>query len=121
MSAALLLADLEATGIKVTRRGDNLRLRVKRGVNLDPFLDQITAHKPALLTLLALQDEIVRTASAAQKMPSIASTTTDFGSAGMHSTTRRPSDAHIHDQLPTLRPEARTGQGLVPRRFLAPL
>jgi hypothetical protein len=61
-----LLAGLEATGIKVTCRGDNLRLRVKRGVNLDPFLDQITAHKPALLTLLALQDEIVRTASAAQ-------------------------------------------------------
>jgi hypothetical protein len=66
MSATGLLAELEAAGVHISREGHSLRVRGRPGVSLAPYRDQITTHKPVLLSLLALQDEIVRTASAAR-------------------------------------------------------
>jgi hypothetical protein len=65
MSAALL-ARLEAAGVHVSREGDSLRVRGEPGVHPAPYRECIREAKPALLALLALQDEIVRTASAAR-------------------------------------------------------
>jgi hypothetical protein len=65
MSAAALLAQLEAAGVRITREGDTLRVRGMSGVDPAPYREQITAHKPALLALLRLQEEIVATATVA--------------------------------------------------------
>ena len=64
MSAAALVAALDAAGIHVARKDDQLRVRAEPGVRLAPYVEELREHKPALLTLLALQDEIVRMASA---------------------------------------------------------
>lgn len=66
MTAAALLAGLEAAGIHVAGEDDNLRVRANPGISLAPYVEPIREHKPALLALMALQDEIVRTASAAR-------------------------------------------------------
>ena len=66
MTAAALLAELAAAGIHISREGECLRVRGEPGVSLDPCRDCVTAYKPALLTLLALQEDIVRTAGAAR-------------------------------------------------------
>jgi hypothetical protein len=58
VSAAELLADLEAGGLAVTRIGDDLRVRAVPGVRLAPYRERVLEHKPALLTEL-LQQEIV--------------------------------------------------------------
>jgi hypothetical protein len=57
---------LATAGVSLTRAGDHLRYQTRPGVSISPYREQITTHKSALLTLLALQDEIVRTASAAR-------------------------------------------------------
>ena len=61
-----LLAELTSAGLSLTHSGDDLHYRTRPGVRIAPYREQIITHKPALLTLLALQDEIVRAASAAQ-------------------------------------------------------
>jgi hypothetical protein len=66
VSANDLLTELAAGGIRLGRDGDALVADVLPGADLDPFRERIRQHRPALLTLLALQDEIVRAASVAQ-------------------------------------------------------
>jgi hypothetical protein len=66
VSAPALLAELEATGVRLSLAGDDLRYRTQPGVSIGPYREQITAHKPALLALLAVQDEIVAAASVAR-------------------------------------------------------
>jgi hypothetical protein len=66
VTAAALLDELGTAGVRLSLSGDDLHYRTRPGVSVAPFRDQITAHKPTLLTLLALQDEIVAAASAAQ-------------------------------------------------------
>lgn len=65
MTATALLHDIESTGIRLHVVGDRLRAEIPAGSDLGPYREQIIANKPALLTLLALQDEIVRIATAA--------------------------------------------------------
>jgi hypothetical protein len=60
VSVSGLLAEVAAAGIQVTRDGDNLRVRVRRGTSLAPYMERITANKPALLREL-LQRQIVQT------------------------------------------------------------
>jgi hypothetical protein len=66
VSAPALLDELAGAGIRLSREGDDLIGDVLPGATLAPYRDRIREHKPALLTLLALQDDIIRTASAAQ-------------------------------------------------------
>jgi hypothetical protein len=66
VSAATLLDQLTAAGIRLGRDEDDLIVDVLPDTDLDPYRERIQAAKPALLTLLTLQDDIVRTASAAQ-------------------------------------------------------
>jgi hypothetical protein len=66
VNAAALLDELTAAGVSLTRSGDDLHYRTHPGVSIAPYCDQIITYKPALLTLLALQEEIVRTAGAAR-------------------------------------------------------
>jgi hypothetical protein len=66
VNAAALLAELAASGIGLTREGDNLRVRAEPGVSLAPHRERISAHKPTLLAELRLREEIVAAASAAQ-------------------------------------------------------
>jgi hypothetical protein len=66
MNAAALLAELETVGIQITREEHTLRVRGNPGANPALYRERIREHKSALLALLGLQDEIVRTASAAQ-------------------------------------------------------
>ena len=63
MSARTLLAELDATGISVTREGDNLRVRGNPGVSITPDMSRIKAHKPALLAALHVRERIVTAAS----------------------------------------------------------
>ena len=66
MSAAAVLYDLAAAGVTLHRAGDQLRAEIPPGATLDPYRERIRHHKLELLALLALQDEIVRAASAAR-------------------------------------------------------
>ena len=59
MNAAQLLADLDAASVRVTRDGDDLRVRGKPGVSLAPYADRIRQHKPALLAELRLREQII--------------------------------------------------------------
>src|SRR5215207_5335094 len=52
VSAGVLLADLAAAGIHVTREGNNLRVRGDPGISLTPYTERIHAHKPQLLAAL---------------------------------------------------------------------
>jgi hypothetical protein len=49
VSAATLLAELDALGIHLTREGDNIRVRAEPGISLAPYVERIRASKPALL------------------------------------------------------------------------
>ena len=53
MNPAVLLANLEAAGVEVSRDGDNLRVRGKPGVRLAPYVDLIRRHKLKLLAVLS--------------------------------------------------------------------
>ena len=66
MSAGAFIDELAGVGIRLSRDGDDLAADVLPGASLDPYRDRIREHKPAFVALLALQDEIVRTASAAR-------------------------------------------------------
>ena len=63
---AALLTELEEVGVHLSLGGEDLRFQTRPGVSIAPCRKRIQDHKPALLALLALQDEIVRTASAAR-------------------------------------------------------
>jgi hypothetical protein len=66
MSASGLLHELEAAGVRLHLADDRLRAEISPGADLGPFRERIRQHRPALLSLLALQDEIVAAASAAR-------------------------------------------------------
>jgi hypothetical protein len=59
VTAATLLAELNETGIHLTREGDNLRVRATPGISLAPYVKRITAQKAALLREL-LQRRIIQ-------------------------------------------------------------
>src|SRR3712207_2900911 len=63
MSAAVLLRDLEAAGVRLSLAGDGLRVQTRAGVHIAPYRQRITAHKPALLKEL-VQREILEAAAA---------------------------------------------------------
>jgi len=52
VSAAALLAELEAAGVRLSLAGDGLRFQTRPGVSIAPYRERIAAHKPALLTEL---------------------------------------------------------------------
>jgi hypothetical protein len=52
MSAAALLAELEAAGVRITREGTNLRVCGNLGVDPTPYRERIRTHKPTLLIAL---------------------------------------------------------------------
>ena len=58
MSAATLLAKLEAVGVHLIRDGGTLRVRGQPGVNPAPYREQIAANKPALLALMRGREEL---------------------------------------------------------------
>jgi hypothetical protein len=65
VSAAALIDELAAAGIRLTRAGDDLRYQTDAGVSIAPHVDVIRQHKPALLALLRLQEETVKAATMA--------------------------------------------------------
>jgi hypothetical protein len=52
MSAAVLLDELEAAGVRLSLAGDDLRYQTRPGVGIALYREQIEAHKPALLVEL---------------------------------------------------------------------
>ena len=58
MTAAALLDDLAAAGVRLALAGDDLRYQTRPGVSISPHRERITAHKPALRREL-LQRQIV--------------------------------------------------------------
>jgi hypothetical protein len=60
VSAAALLAELEAAGVRLSLVGDALRFQTRPGVSIAPYREQIATHKPALLVEL-LQRRIIET------------------------------------------------------------
>jgi hypothetical protein len=66
VSAATLLDALIRAGIRLGRDGDDLIADVLPGADLDRYRLSIREHRPELVTLLVLQDEIVAAATAAQ-------------------------------------------------------
>jgi hypothetical protein len=64
VSATTLLDELRAAGIWLNRDGDDLSYRTRPGVSIAPHREQITTHKPALVTELRLREAIVAAASA---------------------------------------------------------
>jgi hypothetical protein len=66
MSAAAFVDELQAAGIRLSHDGDGLVADVLFGATLAPYQARIADMKPALVALLALQDAIVATASAAR-------------------------------------------------------
>ena len=59
MSAAALLDELLAAGIRLGRDGDDLVADVLPTANLSPHTQRITAHKSALLSALHLRERII--------------------------------------------------------------
>jgi hypothetical protein len=57
--------ELTAAGVHLTRHGAALRYQTRPGVTIAPYRERIAAHKPDLLTLLHLQEEIVAAATTA--------------------------------------------------------
>ena len=57
MIAAALLDDLDATGVRLSLAGDDLRYRTRPGVSIAPYVERIRQDKPALLKEL-LQRQI---------------------------------------------------------------
>jgi hypothetical protein len=66
VSAAALLSELEAAGVRLSLAGDALRYQTRPGVRIAPYRERISTSKPALIALLRLQDQIVTAATAAQ-------------------------------------------------------
>jgi hypothetical protein len=62
VNAAALLAELTASGIHVTRIGDNLRVRAAPGVSIATHRERLKTQKPALLKEL-LRQQIVAAAT----------------------------------------------------------
>jgi hypothetical protein len=60
VSAAALLAELEAVGIQIIREGDNLRVRGEPGVSLAPYTERLREHKPAILVALGEREATER-------------------------------------------------------------
>jgi hypothetical protein len=60
MSAAALLEDLDAAGIRLHGADGRLRAEIPVGASLDPFRDRIAVGKPTLLRAV-LQREIMNT------------------------------------------------------------
>jgi hypothetical protein len=52
MSAAVLLDELEAAGVRLSLAGDDLRFQTRPGVSIAPYRERITANKPDLLAEL---------------------------------------------------------------------
>jgi hypothetical protein len=52
MSAAALLAELEAAGVRLSLAGNGLRFQTLPGVSIAPYRERITASKPALVAEL---------------------------------------------------------------------
>ena len=52
MSARVLLAELEAAGVRLSLAGDDLRFQTRPGVAIAPFRERIAASKPALVVEL---------------------------------------------------------------------
>jgi hypothetical protein len=52
MSAAALLAELEAAGVRLTLAGGDLRYRTRAGISIVPYRERIVTHKPALVAEL---------------------------------------------------------------------
>lgn len=52
MSAAALLSELEAAGVRLSLAGNALRFQTQPGVSIAPYREQIAAHKPAFLAEL---------------------------------------------------------------------
>ena len=52
MSAAALLVELEAVGVRLSLAGDDLHYQTRPGVSIAPYRAQIAAYKPALLAEL---------------------------------------------------------------------
>jgi hypothetical protein len=63
VSAAALLVELNADGVRLSLAGDDLRYQTRPGVSIAPYRDRILENKPALLREL-LQREIVAAATA---------------------------------------------------------
>ena len=61
MSAAALLRELEAAGVRVTRTGEDLRVK-GNPASITAFRERLAAHKPGVLMEL-LQREIVAAAT----------------------------------------------------------
>ena len=66
MSAATLVDEVQAAGIRLSHDGDALAADVLPGVDLDPYRHRIAEFRPALLAELDLRARIVAAASAAQ-------------------------------------------------------
>ncbi len=66
MSTGTLLDELTAAGVRLSLAGDDLHYQTCPGGSITPIREQIITLKPALLTLLTLQDEIVRAATVAR-------------------------------------------------------
>jgi hypothetical protein len=58
MSAAALLAELEAIGIQITREGYTLRVRGNPGVNPAPYRERIREAKPVIIAMLRQREAI---------------------------------------------------------------
>jgi len=65
VSAAALLAELEAAGVRLSLAGDDLRFQTRPGVSITPHRERITPHKSALLALLRKRAPVEATHSPA--------------------------------------------------------
>ena len=59
MNASALLDDLMDAGILLTRDGNDLIADVFPTADLNPHMEHIKAHKPALLSALKLRERII--------------------------------------------------------------
>jgi hypothetical protein len=58
VSAAALLAELHAAGVRLSLAGDDLRFQTRPGVSIAAYRERITASKPALVTVLRARQPV---------------------------------------------------------------
>jgi hypothetical protein len=53
VNAGVFVSNLEACGVNITRDGNDLRIKARRGVSVDSYIDLIRLNKAGLLAALA--------------------------------------------------------------------
>jgi hypothetical protein len=69
VNAPALLREFDAAGVRLSLKGEDLRVQTRPGVSIEPFRERIITNKPALLAALTLLDTEIVADEATRRSP----------------------------------------------------